>query len=69
MLSKKGKYGLKAAVHLAGLPGGQSAQVAALQRSDDLMHVLGFVREFAEIVVVDLDDGSRAHSILLSTVR
>jgi DNA-binding IscR family transcriptional regulator len=34
MLTKKGKYGLKAAVHLAGLAPGASVQVAEIAEAN-----------------------------------
>jgi Rrf2 family protein len=36
MLTKKGKYGLKAAVHLAGLPPGQSALIAHIAETNNI---------------------------------
>jgi Rrf2 family protein len=36
MLTKKGKYGLKAVVHLAGLPPGQSALIADIAETNNI---------------------------------
>ena len=51
MLSKKGKYGLKAAVHLAGLPGGQSAQVA------DIADINQIPKKFLDAILGELRNG------------
>ena len=48
MLTKKGKYGLKAAIHLAGLPPGQSAQVA------DIASTNGISRKFLDTILAEL---------------
>lgn len=36
MLTRKGKYGLKALVHLAGMPPGQSAAIAEIASSNNI---------------------------------
>lgn len=48
MLTKKGKYGLKAAVHLARLPPGGSVQVAEIAESNNIP------KKFLDVILNDL---------------
>lgn len=48
MLTKKGKYGLKAAVHLAGLPPGGSAQVAEIADANQIP------KKFLDVILGEL---------------
>lgn len=48
MLTKKGKYGLKAAVHLAGLPPGASMQVAEIAEANQIP------KKFLDVILGEL---------------
>jgi Rrf2 family protein len=48
MWTKKGKYGLKAILHLAGLPAGETTLIADIAEAEDIP------RKFLEAILVDL---------------
>jgi Rrf2 family protein len=52
MWTKKGKYGLKAMLYLAGLPYGKSALIANISAAENIP------RKFLETILVDLRHGS-----------
>jgi Rrf2 family protein len=56
MLTKKGKYGLKAAVHLAKLPAGQSAFVA------DVAEANMIPKKFLDAILGELRNAGMLHS-------
>lgn len=48
MLTNKGKYGLKAMVHLAGLAAGETAQIAEIAQRNNIS------RKFLDAILLDL---------------
>jgi len=56
MLTKKGKYGLKAAVHLAGLRPGETAQVA------DIAEANMIPKKFLDAILGELRNSGILHS-------
>lgn len=56
MLTKKGKYGLKAMVHLAGLEPGQLAQVA------DIAHTNSISKKFLDHILTALRNAGLVYS-------
>ncbi len=56
MLTNKGKYGLKALIHLAGLPPGVTAQVA------DIAACNAIPKKFLDTILLDLRNAGIVHS-------
>lgn len=56
MLTNKGKYGLKAMVHLAGLERGQLAQVAEIAQTNDIS------KKFLDHILTDLRHAGLVYS-------